>query len=57
VSVMPVIALSKWESAPDHAKSNHISGDEKDQYEYLTAQNLTHCAAVRATVKTSGEMH
>lgn len=57
VRVMPFIALSKWESAPDHARSDHISRDEKDRYEYLTAQNITHSAAARATVKTSGEMH
>lgn len=54
---MPFVAFSKWESAPGRARSNHISGDEKGQYEYLTAQNITHRAAVRATVKASGEMH
>lgn len=50
-------ALSKQEPAPDHARSNHVSGDEKDRYEHLTAENITHGAAVWATVKTSRETH
>lgn len=50
-------ALSKWEFAPDHARTNHVSGDEKDQNECLKTQNITHGAAGRATVKTSGELH
>lgn len=51
------IALSKWEFAPHHARTSHVSGGEKDQNECLKTQNITHRAAGRVTVKTSGEMH